>query len=599
MIIIFLIIILFLSNVHVVNTLNNPVKSDIDVYLWKIKLFSANNNEKANFILPIGYYSIKISSEGYEDKVIKVINFNPFRKMIKNNIIIEPSIIDINSLSVFDPTGTIKLSPFVSIKGTNILGEEIQEVGLKNIVYGVYNATLTDPHFVGEIKINGSNFYQYNSEITSLKLNPGQNTRWLDKKDVDYVRNYVHDFLNLSSLDYIKIDKGFPKQFYLTDKKLILSLGDIIFIVCESELYNQQKNQNPIYFVPSNKKYTVVENNFNVEDCYANALAGYIPSIINNTPISKVVGNYEYYIYVDEQLNKKSWKNSISFTFDIESGRYINEENKGDSAISPCKNKITKLGIDKEDLICDNADDIGWFSSVEEHTYSDYPYPWVSGIKGTDEILTYSEKYGVPLTFYVVDRQINVFDLFNTSLNERIYDLVSQDLIEIGSHTVYHTNLNSVDKDESTRILQESKAFLEEKFNTTVTGLRGPYMSITNRDLLDHEIALRQAGYKYYAQDFYEIKALEDIKSKPWSYVFLTDGNQGDLINKIDNWAWVATLDHPWNHYYDGEYVGEDIKLKENPKRAIEARAMVLIALSNGAIPKMFKDVEIKEAWIE
>lgn len=594
-VIVFLTIFCFQFKLNIVNELGHPVRANVSFTVGKLTLWTFENKTSINFVLPIGKYSLKASAEGYQQKQFVLKHTNILEKRIKHNLILSPALVDISKITVVDPTGTIKLSPFISIRGTNILGQEVEQQGVKEFIYGNYNATLTDPHFQGEIRIKGDKFYQYDWETELIKLHPGKNTIWISESDVSYVENFLTDFLNLSSLDYIKIDPGFPQQFYISSKDTTLSLGDIIFVLCEKKLYNKLKIENPTYFVPLNKKYTIVDAVFNVEDCYAHGLTGYLPAQINGRiTASELVGPYNYHLYSDEQLNSKERIAPIAFTFDIESGRYVNKNNKGAKAISPCTDN--PLSEANEELVCDNADLAGWFSPVVKHTFSQYSYPWVSGILGFKELLNYPQNYGVPLTLYFVDREVKIFKQLAPEIIEQTKELVKENLIEVGSHTTSHTNLAVLNVEETTAMLLKSREFLEETFATNVSSMRGPYFSLVNNNVESHELAVADSGFSYYSQEYYpEEKADSKIINKPFSYVFLSENNQQDLLRKLNTWGYVVTLDHPWNFHYDEKEVNGETFLIENPERAQEAKAMLLLALSQGGIPLKLEDLAVSE----
>lgn len=588
----FLFFLLYQFKLEIVNEFGDPVQTNVEIYFKETKVKSFYNQSTIEVILPIVDYSVIIDAEGYDPTSFNLNHSNILEKRIQHKLKLKASIIDLSRLYVLDPTNTVRITPLITINGTDILDRDIEMEDAKEFTYGNYDMVLKDPHFMGEAEIRGDKFYQYGWETDTIILDPGENMLWLSDLEVSYVENYLTDYLNLSSMDYINVSPGYPQQFYLTSRDTILSLGDMLFLLCEKRLYEQQKEVNPNYFVPKNKKYTVVNSAFNLNDCYAHTLSGYIPALINRSNIAELVGSYPYYIYADNQLNTKEEVIPISFTFDIESGRYVNSDNKGNYAISPCEDNISSLGL--SDLVCD-ADEVGWFSPVIESTYSEYPYPWVSGIIGFQEILEYSESYGLPLTLYLVDREVNVFEELAPEVIERTQYLVEQDLVEVGSHTSLHSNLAVIPLDNATKSLAQSRLFLMGKFNTSVTGMRGPYFSLVGNDVETHENTIYSAGYSYYAQEPYNEEGNLYITNKPFSYVFLTDGKQQEFVDKISLWKYIITLDHPWNFYYDEEEINNEVYLEENPKRALQARAMLLLAISQGAIPMKLENMEIPE----
>jgi peptidoglycan/xylan/chitin deacetylase (PgdA/CDA1 family) len=578
-----LLIFSFCAKISVVNSLGESVKADFDVYIGNFQLSSSRTDEVSRFIFLIGKYSIKVSAEGYEDTVITVRNFNPLQKVFNAKVELDIDYINVNSFEVFDPNGLVKLSPFVSIKGVNVLGEKIELEGLKEFPYGNYNATLYDAHFLKNIEIKGDKIY---GEEDSLRLDPGKGTVRISEDDVVYVENFVKDYLEYSSLDYINISKGFPQQFYLYNSDMVISLGDMVFLICEKRLFDE----NAVYFVPLDKKYSVVENVFSFEECYANGLLGYVPSAIDGSKVSSILGDYNYEL---NDVNSKQRKLPISFSFDIESGRYVHADNKGTLSISSCKNDNFKLGL-VDDLNCNNPDKVAWFTPVIEPKYDEFSYPWVSGLKGFEKILDYSSYYGVPLTLFIVDRDLRAFEELSPGIIKRTQELVDNGMIEIASHTSSHNNLEVLDETSAIKIFKESKEFLSKKFDTDVVGFRGPYLSLVSGNVLLHEKALAEASFSYYSQEYYEEKAFPYVYSKPLTYLLLTHSSPLELVNQMENRSYIVTINHPWNYYYDVDLIEGEYYLREKEENVIKANAMVLLSLSQGAIPIQLKDLEVK-----
>jgi peptidoglycan/xylan/chitin deacetylase (PgdA/CDA1 family) len=93
---------------------------------------------------------------------------------------------------------------------------------------------------------------------------------------------------------------------------------------------------------------------------------------------------------------------------------------------------------------------------------------------------------GVPATVFVVPRNMGVRPQWNMrpgdlDANERLMDqaqiegLVERRGIQVGSHTLMHPDLTTLDMPDVRRELQESKIVIEDTFRTPVTAVAFPY----------------------------------------------------------------------------------------------------------------------------
>ena len=224
-------------------------------------------------------------------------------------------------------------------------------------------------------------------------------------------------------------------------------------------------------------------------------------------------------------------------------------------------------------------------------TYHDYPYPQVSGILGFREILSYSERYGIPTTNFIVKKDVLAFERLEPEIIERTKKLIEEGLFEVGSHTRYHTDLGMVNLSIARREVKESKFFLEQYFNLKVHGFRSPYLSKIGGKQILHEQVLIDASYEYYSDSGgYSNKG---IIHKPWNsegfgHDYFSFKTPKDVRQLIDTKSYIITLDHPWNIVYTHEDV-----VHETPETPDNLRINILTAISNGAIPVMTKDIRI------
>ncbi len=416
---------------------------------------------------------------------------------------------------------------------------------------------------------------------------------YITEEQAGHVSNFLADYMRYSEEGRLDTeDMGFPKQFYLYEEDMVLSLGDMLFLFFQEQTYEREGISDP-YFILDDMVFEFVSSASDVNEAYESSLKGDIPREISGISLQDFVyqrligeGNYEYGV---GDLNIANRVFDIAFTFDIESGRYVSEA--GEVGISPCEGEDYSLGLDEEELVCDNPAYVAWMSPrSHEITYTQYSYPQVSGILGFEAILSYSEDYGVPTTNFIVKKDILAFDALNKELVDRTKMLVDRGIIEVGSHTRYHTNLGLVDEEIAIEELKESKVFLEDFFMVEVHGFRAPYLSV-HKDDETHARILSEAGYAYSSEimDYYGKVPGYDLVHKPWNtgeqFAYLTSAELKEMMAEKE---YLITLDHPWNMVYQ-----DGIILEEEPEILHNYRSLLLTAISNGAIPVLLKDLRL------
>ena len=243
--------------------------------------------------------------------------------------------------------------------------------------------------------------------------------------------------------------------------------------------------------------------------------------------------------------------------------------------------------------MCNDPEFVAWLSPQGGNiTYIEYPYPQVSGILGYREILSYSERYGIPTTDFIVKKDILAFEKLEPELIERTNTLIKKGLIEIAAHTRYHTDLGKVNLLVATREIKESKKFLEDYFGVDVQGFRAPYLSkIIGNGL--YEQTLIDAGYSYYSNfGMYPDKGIAQIpwNSAKFGHEYFSLKKPGEIKQLMSERSYIVTLDHPWNLVYSSEDM-----IHETPETRNNMRANIFTAISNGALPVMAKDITIIE----
>lgn len=89
------------------------------------------------------------------------------------------------------------------------------------------------------------------------------------------------------------------------------------------------------------------------------------------------------------------------------------------------------------------------------------------------------KKYNARATIYISS---NIKDI-NKLKDEQIEKMIESGLIEIGSHTMNHVNLNTLSRNESKNEILSEVDFLEDKFNIECKSFAYPFGRFTDRDI--------------------------------------------------------------------------------------------------------------------
>jgi hypothetical protein len=574
----------FKYNIQAVNEHNTPINTTISIYWHDYKIWTTYGDTKY-FYLPSSNYQIEIEAYGFTKQKYEMRNRLFDYKLSKEEIItMHPKQIDLASFEYYEPTGTVNLSPAFNVTGTTIQGDVIEQTydNAPIIPFGFYSITAFTPYFIDYIGFEGD---VYSNNTSIVYLEPKPENIIISNEDLTYIENFFHDYIELSIANKIDPDfAGYPMQYYLYSNKTVISLGDMFLLFCEKQAY-EQSEKDTVYFVLKEKEYSVGGEG----TCYSSMLEGNIPEDTGNIFYKKEIP------FLLPELNQHNYKIPIGLSYDIESGRYEHNENKNDS-ISPCKNEIYSLGIDENEIDCEDADYMAWFTpTIGKQTFTEYDYPWVSGIKGFEDLIFLSTEYGIPSTYYMVGKEIVIYEELAPNLIEQTKELVDKDLIEIGTHTYYHTKLGTHSVEFDKEQIELSKNYLEEKFDTKVVGIRGPYFSMIGNEEETNAKALSEIGIEYYSNEWSDYKTKEnDAESKPVNTYILTQASPSRL-KRMSNWyLYVITVDHPWNLYYDEIEIDGKVYMQENTRISEHYKALVLSAISYGYIPTLVKDIEVK-----
>ena len=508
------------------------------------------------------------------------------------------------SADFYDPTATVWQETQLSIKGEDIFNNEVDMplYRYSRVNYGYYHITAKNRLFEKAFRLYGNNFMDGNHTAgKKALLMPNYNNTILKKEEIGYVRNYVHDYVAYNDL-LLEEDKGFPKQYYLYGKDMILSTGEMVFLLCEEEAYLYSGIE-PVYFLPKNATYEISSTAIPNQTCYSRSLYGMIPGQTDGKRtedhVLDVLGFKDNDIEDNDsiafnELNSHWRKKQIAFTFDIESGRYLPAFTLTNHSVSPCEADVYSWGLEADEKQCNSADIIAWMTpATGEQDYTQYPYPWSSGILGYKEILSYPDRYGIPVTNFYVTRDLEVFDELAPEVIERTNKLVGKGLLEVGANGRYHSNYFQLNTEAAYEETSEVKRLLEERFGVEVTGFRAPYLTTLQRDLRRHLKMLSETGYMYYTQ---EGKAwnIYGVQHKPYNYpYYLAYSTPEELKAVIEEQPYLITLDHPWNIVYNETIIDGEYYLFENSSIADNEKAMIFTAMNSGLIPTLAKDIAV------
>lgn len=161
-----------------------------------------------------------------------------------------------------------------------------------------------------------------------------------------------------------------------------------------------------------------------------------------------------------------------------------------------------------------------------------------------------AQKYGFDLIIYIpVEWRSLAYDKGYTPLTyDEAYSLAK--MHEIGSHTVTHRHLTNLPVDEAEREIEESKAMLEQLFNTEVTKFAAP-RGYTNDLLTEFTMRFYEKQRLTKAKDLVHIHPESGANdNKPWQDCITVDTKElwchSWELNKYNLWgeleAWLKSI---------------------------------------------------------
>lgn len=490
----------------------------------------------------------------------------------EETIMLEPGTYNYANTTFYEPYQHVRLIPEIHIIGKTIDGKPIDKIASINtyLPYGTYTTTFYTPHFERVIK-GGPSAPPHN-----LTLLPNKNAIVLSKEQAAWIKNYIRDYTELSAQGLIA--KGWPKQYHSYTHNATLTLGNMLFILCQ-----MRQDEQPLYYARIGQDYTKQGQG----DCYTNMFEGNVPTQFNGKPQEQIT-----YEQTSErvrtwnipfgELNQRHKALEWALSYDIEYGRYVPEAGRSSHTHSPCD--LPEEQVPQE--YCDNPDQAGWWSDAKEiWWYGEYGYPISSGMIGWRYILELSEHYGIPTTQYIVSKDLDIFTKKDPEITKLAQELARKGLIEIGSHTHNHPRLDKISPAQVHEELRTSKQQLAQAFGQPIHGFRNPYLALINGSKTTNERTLAATGYTHYS--LYGEPATHTynghtIEHKPINFFGYLGYATPNLLDAALELPYIISLDHPWNIQFHEEETPEGIILREEPRQPLQKRAIILDAMSHG-----------------
>jgi len=561
-------------SVSFVNTKGAPV---IGTVLVDGDVQRAVSGENVWFMLPRGQFTLTYTGAfRAPQQEQRPFWSNPYQRRA---VILAPGTFDHGKTIFTEPYKLAFFSPEVRLKGMTIDGDAVDSAGDPHtkFPYGEYEAEYVTRFLSNDAGITPGDIPD------NVTLLPNKNTVILTEQEAKWVKNFMRDYLEFSAQGIIS-GAGFPKQYRLFTRNATLSLGDMLFVLCQLS-----KREQPIIYAPRDQQY----GGGGGTDCYASLLEGRVPDVIDAKRAEQAI--YEQVSDVTRtipfafgDLNQKKHALDWALSFDIEYGRYVPAEGVTPASATTCA--VTSKYLSAEQ--CKDPDFAGWTTPAKSvWWFGEYGYPVSSGLVGWRYILELGSNYGIPATHYIVSSDAHVFAEKDIALLKLSQKLAQQGLIEVASHTRHHTRLDKVPELVAREELLQSRLDLERLYDVPVTGFRPPYLSMVNGSTAATEAALRDAGYSYYS--VYGDQPGTLVKHKPINFFGYLGYATPELLDAaFSQRRQVISLDHPWNILFREQ--GEPVVLEEAPAQPVQTKALILTALSRGAHFTTVRDIEIK-----
>jgi len=425
----------------------------------------------------------------------------------------------------------------------------------------------------------------------------------IQKSDIQKAANFYSDYIDFFNKPpkYVVVNKSAVdiSAAYLLFTQYIAGKSDFDIHPIKGENHNFITNNECALKTGDIKeasqkllRFFEVKNEFplaiKINDCYiSNSDFLYLISRMIRDEFMNNKFNEDYTImrlYFDKTINWNSViyakKRYIGFTMDYEADRpensdyYINSidvatENVSTIGINPrlfnrlCYGNFCTLPEDYGVRDYSSAE-IAWTTAIKENGEIVYPpcYPYCGATEGTYILFKeFIDRYGFPVVWHMTGNSI-IAIASKPELISKVLEYKNNGLIDLGLHTMYHTNIKKVPYDFREKTIREGYEIFKYAFNDNPVQFRAPYLDLPENYLPDYYLLDYGLLADNEVPDVYSDCNLdascnyEIIPNSSMSFVRLDW-----QINQEDSFLNIY-LSHPWELLYETE--GNPIYLKES-----------------------------------
>lgn len=413
-------------------------------------------------------------------------------------------------------------------------------------------------------------------------------------KDISEIYSLFIQYLSGSDSDVkeLKINKRTIK----TNKKCKKNTKDILSAVNKLQAYFEEKNEFPLAI--------------KIDDCYISNLDFlYLVSRMISDEYQLGSLKKEYLIkktYFDNVIEfkaqKPKQKEYITFTMDYESDRPVfSDKYLSDKRI--ISKDVKSIGINPKQFkpICyDNyctlpkdyktkdytSYEVAWYTPIMKNNEIFYPdcYPYCGTLLATDILLDeFVGKYGFSNTWHMTGASI-IAIASNPDLLEKVKKYEEQGLLDLGLHTMYHTNIGKVSSEFREYTLGENYYVFKHVFKREPIQFRAPYLSLPD----NYNIKTIPENILIKADNELNTMPIMNCNNINGCNYIISDNDisfvEVDWIENDKDVLWNIYLSHPWELLYVTK--GDPIYLEESAQAKINIfKSWLYLVGEYGRIP--------------
>jgi len=388
-----------------------------------------------------------------------------------------------------------------------------------------------------------------------------------------------------------------PSKTFSTNKDCTVFTSDIILASKKIQQYVDKNNKFPLAI--------------KINDCYISnsdflyLLATMIRSEFEN-------GNYQDSYLVQKKYFESTikWvsnvkKRYVQFTMDYESDRPIFSERytydkeivtKNVSSIGVNPKMVERRCVGKYCTIPKDYDqtnytssEVAWYTAVKEEGNIIFPdcYPYCGVLNGTSIILDdFVYRYGFPMVWHMTGGSI-VAIATKPELQNKIINFKTEGLLELGIHTMYHTNIGDVSRDFIDESINNNVQVFIKLLNDKPTQFRAPYLSLPQKDFYLEPLKKNDIHFDNEA-DKYNL-----CPSNNCNYMGIPEYDlyfvSIDWKNEPDDVLLNIYLSHPWEVLYEAEGKPTYLKKSDEAAKKVFKKWMHLVG-EDGLVPSSVKN---------